>query len=129
MKKLHRTTALLMIMLMGLFQVQISHAAMVSTDSAIQIQQHQMDRAQILDLFAQENLRDQLTQMGVDPDKASDRIANMTDAEITQLNERLKDMPAGEGVGSVLLILFIVFVITDMLGATDIFTFIRPITR
>ena len=129
MTKFRRNTALMMIMLMSLFQVQISHAAMVSTNSAIQTQQVQMDRTEILDLFAQENLRTQLTQMGVDPDKASDRIANMTDTEIAQLNDRLKDMPAGEGVGSVLLIVFIVFVITDVVGATNIFTFIRPITR
>ncbi len=129
MKKLHRNTAMLLIMLMGLFQIQVTHAAMVTTNSAIQTQQVQMDRAQILDLFAQDNLRNQLTQMGIDADQASDRIASMTDAEIMQLNERLKDMPAGEGVGSVLLIVFIVFVITDMLGATDIFTFIRPIAR
>lgn len=129
MKKLHRNTAMLLIMLMGLFQIQVTHAAMVTTNSAIQTQQVQMDRAQILDLFAQDNLRTQLTQMGIDADQASDRIASMTDAEIMQLNERLKNMPAGEGVGSVLLIVFIVFVITDMLGATDIFTFIRPIAR
>jgi len=102
---------------------------MVSTNNAIQMQQLQMDRTEILDLFAQDNLRSQLTQMGVDANAASDRIANMTDAEIMQLNERLKDMPAGEGVGGVLLVVFIVFVITDVLGATDIFSFIRPIAR
>jgi len=129
MTKLRRNTALLMIMLMGLFQVQISHAAMVTTNNAIQIQQIQMDRTEILDLFAQENLRDQLTQMGVDPDKAADRIANMTDVEIAQLNDRLKDMPAGQDFVGVLLIVFIVFVITDVIGATDIFTFIRPINK
>jgi len=129
MNKFRRNTALLMIVLMGLFQVQISQAAMVSTNSAIQTQQLQMDRAEILDLFAQDNLRAQLIQMGVDADAASERIANMTDAEIMQLNERLKVMPAGEGVGGVLLVVFIVFVITDVLGATDIFSFIRPIAR
>ena len=129
MKKLHRTTALLLIMVMGLFQVQISHAAVVTTNNAIQAQQIQMDRTEILGLFAQENLRDQLTQMGVDPDKAADRIANMTDVEIAQLNDRLKDMPAGQDFVGVLLIVFIVFVITDVIGATDIFTFIRPINK
>jgi len=129
MNKFRRNTALLMIVLMGLFQAQISQAAMVSTNSAIQTQQLQMDRAEILDLFAQDNLRAQLIQMGVDADAASERIANMTDAEIMQLNERLKVMPAGEGVGGVLLVVFIVFVITDVLGATDIFSFIRPIAR
>jgi len=129
MNKFRRNTAFIMIVLMGLFQVQISQAAMVSTNNAIQVQQLQVDRAEILDLFAQDNLRDQLTQMGVDANAASDRITNMTDAEIMQLNERLKDIPAGEGVGGVILVVFIVFVITDVLGATDIFTFIRPIAR
>ncbi|MEZ5525643.1 MAG: DUF6627 family protein [Pseudomonadales bacterium] len=127
MKKLHRTTALLLILLTGLFQVQVTQAAMITTESAIQSQQTQIERTQILDLFAQENLRDQLLQMGVDPDSAADRVANMTDAEIAQLNSHLNDMPAGEGVAGILLTIFIVFIITDMLGATDIFSFVHPI--
>ena len=102
---------------------------MVSTNNAIQTQQVQMDRTEILDLFAQENLSAQLTQMGVNPDKASERIASMTDAEIAQLNDRLKDMPAGQDFVGVLLVVFIVFVITDVIGATDIFPFIRPVAK
>lgn len=129
MKKFQRNTAMLLIMLMGLFQIQLAQAAMVTTNNAIETQQIQMDRADIIDLFAQENLRNQLTQMGIDTDKASERVANMTDAEITQLNEHLKEVPAGEGVAGVLLTIFIVLVITDVLGATDIFPFIRPILR
>ncbi len=127
MKKLQRTTALLLVMMMGFFQVQVAQAALVTTDSAIQSQQLQMDRAEMIDLFAQENLRDQLTQMGVDANAAADRIANMTDAEIAQLNENLQHAPAGEGVVGVLLTLFIVFIITDALGATDVFNFVDPI--
>ena len=127
MKKLQRTTALLLVMMMGFFQVQTAQAALVTTDSAIQSQQLQMDRAEMIDLFAQENLRDQLTQMGVDANAAADRIANMTDAEIAQLNESLQHAPAGEGVVGVLLTLFIVFIITDALGATDVYNFVDPI--
>ena len=52
----------------------------------------------------------------------------MTDAEIAQINQRIAEMPAGgSSVLGVLLIIFIVFVITDVLGATDIFPFIKPI--
>lgn len=127
MKKTRRPIALLIIMLMAMFQFQIGHAAMVSTDSAIQSQQIELERGEILDLFAQENLRDQLTQMGVDADAAADRISSMTDAEISQLNETLQNAPAGEGVVGVLLTIFIVFIITDALGATDVFNFVDPI--
>lgn len=127
MTKLRRNTAMLMILLISLFQIQAAQAAMVTTDSAIQSQQLQMDRAQIIDLFAQENLRNQLTQMGVDTDAAADRIANMTDAEITQLNETLQNAPAGEGVVGVLLTVFVVLIITDALGVTDVFNFVDPI--
>ena len=52
----------------------------------------------------------------------------MTDAEIAQINQRLSSLPAGSSsVVGAILIVFIVFVITDVLGATDIFPFIRPI--
>ena len=51
----------------------------------------------------------------------------MTDAEISELNKRLADMPAGGDAVGVIILLFVIFVITDMLGATDIFPFIHPV--
>jgi hypothetical protein len=72
-------------------------------------------------------VQQQLVELGVNPDAAKARVAAMTDAEIAQLNQSLADMPAGGSVLGVLLIIFLVFVITDVLGATDIFPFIKPI--
>ena len=46
--------------------------------------------------------------------------------------ERLAELPAGAGFETVLivlLIIFIVFVITDAAGATDLFPFIHPVKK
>ena len=80
-------------------------------------------------LAGEQAARDRLRQLGVDPAEVRARIASMTDAELAEVNRRIGDLQPGEGLGSLLLVLFIVFIITDMLGATDIFPFVHPINR
>jgi hypothetical protein len=67
--------------------------------------------------------------LGVSPQDVDLRINSMTTLELAQLNASLQDAPAGAGVLGVVLTVFIVFVITDVIGATDIFPFIRPVNR
>jgi hypothetical protein len=51
----------------------------------------------------------------------------MTQDEVAQLNQQINQLPAGgDGLGIVILV-FLVFVITDVIGATDIFPFIHPV--
>jgi hypothetical protein len=69
----------------------------------------------------------QLVELGVEPSLAADRVARMTDAQVAEITTRLQQQPAGASVGGVLLTVFIVFVITDVIGATDIFPFIKPV--
>lgn len=54
-------------------------------------------------------------------------MAALTDAEVTRINERVAELPAGGSALGVVLFIFIVFIITDSLGVTDIFTFVRPV--
>ena len=65
--------------------------------------------------------------MGVDADQVKQRVAQMTDQEVATLNQRVGDLPAGGDVLGVVLLVFIVFVITDAIGATDIFPFVHPV--
>jgi hypothetical protein len=51
----------------------------------------------------------------------------MTDEEMAQLNQQIDELPAGGDVLGILLVIFLVFVITDVIGATDIFPFIHPV--
>jgi len=105
------------------------YASMVSTETVLQQAQRSVDRSALLGMLEREDVQTQLEAMGVDTAAAKQRVASMTDEEIRQLSARLGEMPAGgDGLG-ILLFLFLVFVVTDMLGATDIFPFVHPITK
>lgn len=101
-------------------------AAMISTPDIIQSQQSAYDREQLSSMLERDDVQQQLLSMGVAPETVQERVNSMTDFEIAQLNEQINDMPAGGILGAIVLI-FVVFVITDAIGATDIFPFVRPV--
>lgn len=117
--------------LVGLLGGQLSpaYAAMTSTDSVLEQEQRSVERAELMEMLDRASVQAQLQELGVDAEAAKQRVAAMTDEEIRQLNGHLAEMPAGGDVLGVVLIVFIVFIITDMLGATDIFPFVHPINR
>lgn len=102
-------------------------AAMVGTEQVIQEARADLDREHVLEMLDRDDVRSQLEAMGVDPAEAKARVDRMTDAEIATLAEHLDELPAGSGVLTAVVIIFIVFVITDVVGATDIFPFIRSV--
>ncbi|EHQ51443.1 MULTISPECIES: DUF6627 family protein [Ectothiorhodospira] len=104
------------------------HAGMVGTDRLIQTEQGLVDRAQLLSSLERADVQQQLARLGVSNEEAAERIARMTDEEVRQLNERLEELPAGAAsVLGVVVLIFIVFIITDAIGATDVFPFVRPV--
>jgi uncharacterized small protein (DUF1192 family) len=105
-----------------------AQAAMISTDSMINAGEGNYSQQQLQTALASEELKTQLEDLGVDTSQLSDRIASLTAAEIQQLNAELEQQPAG-GIVGVLLTIFIVFIITDMLCATDIFSFVKCINK
>jgi len=84
----------------------------------------------LLDQLQRSEVREQLLAMGVQPEAVENRVRQLSDAEVTQLNQRIADAPAGgTSVIGVLVLLFVLFVITDALGATDIFPFVHSVNR
>jgi hypothetical protein len=67
--------------------------------------------------------------LGVDPAEAAQRVAGLSDAEVQQIAGHLDQLPAGQSaVGAILgaaLLIFLVLLITDLLGLTDVFPFVR----
>ena len=109
-------SSLLIVCLAGLgLPVQ---AGMLPTDA---------DRAQIFSLLDREEVRTQLQANGVNPADVKARLAAMTDEEVAQLTGQIESLPAGGDVLGVLLTLFVVLLITDILGFTKIFPFTRSI--
>lgn len=118
---------ILVIMLAGLSSAY-TQAAMVPTSALISTDGASYESQDLQAALASEELKQQLTDLGVDISELSDRIASLTVDEIQQLNTQLAEQPAG-GVLGVLLTIFVIFIVTDMLCATDIFGFVKCINK
>ncbi|MDJ0941977.1 MAG: PA2779 family protein [Kiloniellales bacterium] len=109
----------------------LAQAAMVSTDQVLAESETESDRARVLAFLAREDVRQQITALGVDPDEATRRVQGLSDVEIAKIVDQMDQEPAGQGIVVILvatiLIIFLIFIITDLVGATDIFPFINPI--
>ncbi|MCW9089403.1 MAG: PA2779 family protein [Gammaproteobacteria bacterium] len=110
-------------------QLSPAYAAMTSTTTLLQQEQRAFERSQLLEALERESVQTQLRELGVDAEAAKQRVAAMTDGEIRQLNARLAEMPAGGDILGAVLVVFIVLVITDMLGATDVFPFVKSVNN
>ncbi len=88
---------------------------------------------QIFDQKIMQQKRDwiqaQLEQAGVSQVDSSLRVSSMSDDQVKQIHQRMHEMPAGAGAAGTALFIFLVLVITDLMGATDIFPFIRPMEK
>jgi hypothetical protein len=104
-----------------------AHSALVGTADVLKGAQAQADRAELVQMLDRDAVRDQLAAMGVDPGEAKARVERMTDAEVARLQGRLDEAAAGGDALSVVLVIFLVFIITDAIGATDIFPFVDPV--
>ncbi len=127
MMLLKRTIALILSISLIIIPLGTAQAAMVSNDQIINKMHQAYDKQSLLQTIMRADVQEQLSDMGVNPADLESRINQMTYEEISQLNQQMAELPAGSDVLGVLLIVFIVFVITDVIGATDIFPFIHPV--
>jgi hypothetical protein len=95
-------------------------AGMVATQDAL-------DRERIYVVLNRADVQAQLQANGVSPSQVRARVAALTDAEAAELAARVDELPAG-GVSllGAILIVFLVLLLTDILGYTKIFPFTRP---
>jgi hypothetical protein len=117
---------LLAISLLGA-QIAPAQAGMIGTAQMLAAEQGRLDRDKLASMLEREDLQRQLAALGVDVQHAKDRVAGLTDAEVAQINQRMSELPAGGDVLGIILLIFIIFIITDALGATDVFPFVHPI--
>jgi hypothetical protein len=114
-----------MLTLMPMLPVQ---AAMIGTDQIVNPAQSGLDRDELARLFDEEAAQQQLLAWGVSPDWIKARVSSLTDAELVRISQETDNLKAGgESILGILALIFIVFVITDVIGATDIFPFIHPV--
>jgi len=99
----------LLIVLMAWMPFHVAQAGVISTDQAVA--SAQSDRAAVLSLISRSDVASQLQALGLDPATAKDRVAALTDQEVSTLAGKLQAVPAGaDGGGWVLLIIIIALV-------------------
>jgi hypothetical protein len=106
-----------------------TYAAMVSTGEILKQSQRNLDRERLHMLLDRSEVRKHLEAWGVDSKEARARVDSLTDQEIAEIAAQIDRMPAGgDGLGILVgaaLIAFLVLLLTDILGYTDVFPFIE----
>ncbi len=130
-RKVSKPTAIFLsiYMLMLACPYQSAWAAMIGTESIINVDRGQSPRDYLNNLLARKDIQAALVFQGIDPQEAQARIDSLSDAEVNDIVNKLDQLPAGGGVLETILIIaflvFAIFIVTDIAGYTDIFPFIK----
>ena len=121
--------ALAVIMFLIGAPVQSVPAAMIDTETIMDSARGREARDYLHQLLARKDMQDAIVAQGIDPDEAWARISSLSDNEIIRIANKIDKLPAGGGLVEFLLIIilagFIVLVILDLTGVTDVFPFIK----
>ena len=116
-----------LLMLSGLYQ-SVS-AAMIDTESVINENRSQNPRDCLNNLLARKEIQSALIGQGIDPQEAQERIDNLSDDEIGKFVHEMDQIPAGDGFFEAFIIvaflIFLILLITDISGYTDVFPFVK----
>jgi hypothetical protein len=116
-------------MLLMSMPVQTVGAAMVGTETVMTLSKAQHVRKNLHEFLNREDVKAIMMAQGIRPIEAKARVESLSDAEIMQLADKMDQLPAGgDGLGVIVgaaVIIFIVLLITDIMGYTDVFTFVK----
>ena len=120
-----KTVSLLMVLqLLGMAGLpQVVQAVIVGTAEVIEKDNREERLERLDELLAREKVRERFVALGVDPDQAGLRVASLTDSQLSRLEAGLGDLPAGgDGVIAVIGVVFLVLLILEFVGVTNVFT-------
>ena len=107
---------------------QSAHAVMIGTGETAATEPS--GRAHINAVLERPDVQSQLEKLGINKADAQNRVAGLSDEEVAALNSKISGLPAGGDAGIIgaLVLIFIVLLITDLLGLTKVFPFTHPIS-
>jgi len=130
MKYGRKVTSLILSILLINMSFGTATAGMLGNAAIMAQSEQTAEREAVLGQLKRSDVREQLLAMGVQPEAVETRVRQLSDAEVAQLNKQIADAPAaGSSVLGAIVLIFIVFIITDVIGATNIFSFIHPINK
>jgi hypothetical protein len=118
MDRFRRFVASLLVVCLGGMSLPVN-AGMLATEAALGA-----GRERVAAFVDREEVRAKLEAYGVRAADVQARVASMTDEEAQLVAARIDELPAG-GVLGLLLTVFIILLITDILGFTKVFPFTK----
>jgi hypothetical protein len=101
----------LLVVAVMMLPFQSGHASMIGTDQVNTVTSAQLDRNTVVNFLNRADTANELQALGLDAQTAKDRVAAMTDDEVRSLAGKIAAAPAGADVGSVVLVLVIIWAI------------------
>ena len=135
LRHMRKPIAYLVILALSAFTIisAPAHAVMVSTAEILKQKQQDITRERLNMLLDRSEVRKHLEDWGVNPEEAKARVDSLTDQEIAKIAARIDQLPAGgDGLGVIVgaaVLIFLVLLITDILGVTDIFPFVKKVDK
>lgn len=112
---------------------QVLSAQIASTDAILEQSAVSSSKEKLVQIVSRDDVAKRFEELGVDPKIIEARIASMTDEEASKMALQIETLPAGADAGMSILgaivFIFIVLLITDILGVTKVFNFTKPITN
>lgn len=123
----HVSAIMTLVMILSSMWAIPASASIVGTGELLTEQRADIDREALMGMLEREDVKSTLINMGVGEQEVRDRIQSLTPSELADFKQQLAEAPAGEGVVGIIVLFLLVFIVTDMLCATNIFPFINCI--
>lgn len=98
----------------------VTSAAMVDSEQLLEMTASDAQQT-VAAFMARDQVREKLLAYGVSEDQVQARLAGLTEAEVRELAEQIEQLPAGAGLIEVVGIVFVVLIVLELVGVTDIF--------
>ena len=102
-----------------------AHAGMIGTEAVVNAAQAQQNRERLHSALSRDDVQSQLLARGVDPVQVQARVDSLTDEEMQTLATNMDQLPAGGSVVGALVLIFLVLLVTDLLGLTNVYPFVK----
>lgn len=131
-KKVMRPVGFFLVFSFLLLSVNVptAQSKMIETSAVINGQHDTAHRTQVASFLAREDVKQIMTRYGVDPIEAQQRVNSLSNEELDKIASAMDQLPAGgSAVGAVVggaIIVFVILLVTDILGFTHVFSFVNP---
>lgn len=105
-------------------------AAPISADQVLNEQRSELainERLAVTQWLQRDDVAAEMVRLGVSPAQAVERVAALSDAEVSRLYGQVDQADVAGSLAGGLALVFVVLLVTDLLGLTKIFTFTRSV--